>query len=42
MQIDEAGHATSAMAHGGVELPMPVKMMMKLGSKVMTGTAYWV
>ena len=42
MQIDEAGHATSAMAHGGVELPVPVKMMMKLGSKVMTGTAYWV
>jgi ubiquinone biosynthesis monooxygenase Coq7 len=42
MQIDEAGHATSAMSHGGVELPMPVKMMMKLGSKVMTGTAYWV
>lgn len=42
MQIDEAGHATSAMAHGGVELPMPVKMIMKLGSKVMTGTAYWV
>lgn len=42
MQIDEAGHATSAMSHGGVELPLPVKMMMKLGSKVMTGTAYWV
>lgn len=42
MQIDEAGHATSAMSHGGAELPTPVKMMMKLGSKVMTGTAYWV
>ncbi|SEP08529.1 2-polyprenyl-3-methyl-6-methoxy-1,4-benzoquinone monooxygenase [Nitrosovibrio sp. Nv6] len=42
MQIDEAGHATSAMSHGGVELPMPVKLMMNLGSKVMTGTAYWV
>lgn len=42
MQIDEAGHATSAMSQGGVELPMPVKLMMKLGSKVMTKTAYWV
>jgi 3-demethoxyubiquinol 3-hydroxylase len=42
MQIDEAGHATSAMSHGGTELPVPVKLMMKLGSKVMTRTAYWV
>ncbi len=42
MQIDEAGHATSAMSQGGVDLPMPVKLMMKLGSKVMTKTAYWV
>jgi ubiquinone biosynthesis monooxygenase Coq7 len=42
MQIDEAGHATSAMSQGGVELPLPVKIVMKLGSKVMTGTAYWV
>jgi ubiquinone biosynthesis monooxygenase Coq7 len=42
MQIDEAGHATSAMSHGGAELPAPVKLAMKLGSKVMTKTAYWV
>jgi 3-demethoxyubiquinol 3-hydroxylase len=42
MQVDEAGHATSAMAHGGADLPMPVKLLMKLGSKVMTKTAYWV
>jgi 3-demethoxyubiquinol 3-hydroxylase len=42
MQVDEAGHATVAMSHGGVELPLPVKLMMKLGSKVMTKTAYWV
>lgn len=42
MQIDEAGHATTAMAHGGAELPAPVKLAMKLGSKVMTRTAYWV
>lgn len=42
MQIDEAGHATTAMAHGGEELPTPVKLIMKLGSKMMTKTAYWV
>jgi len=42
MQIDEASHATMAMSHGGAELPPPVKLAMKLGSKVMTGTAYWV
>lgn len=42
MQIDEAGHATTAMAHGGAELPLPVKLMMRVGSTVMTRTAYWV
>jgi ubiquinone biosynthesis monooxygenase Coq7 len=42
MQIDEASHATMAMSHGGTKLPPPVKLAMKLGSKVMTGTAYWV
>ena len=33
---------STAMAHGGVELPAPVKLVMKLGSNVMTRTAYWV
>ncbi len=42
MEIDEAGHATMALSHGGVELPLPVKVAMKLGSKVMTQTAYWI
>lgn len=42
MQVDEAGHATTAMAYGGAELPTPVKLAMQLGSKVMTRTAYWV
>lgn len=42
MQIDEASHATMAMSQGGVELPMPVRLAMKMGSKVMTRTAYWV
>ncbi len=42
MQIDEASHATMALSHGGAELPLPVKFAMKLSSKVMTQTAYWV
>ena len=42
MQIDEAGHANAAMSHGGVDLPTPVKLVMRLGSKVMTKTTYWI
>lgn len=42
MQIDEARHAETALAHGGEALPMPVKGAMQLMSKVMTKTAYWV
>lgn len=42
MRIDEACHATMALSYGGAELPLPVKFGMKLSSKVMTQTAYWV
>lgn len=42
MQIDEARHAETALAHGGEALPMPVQGVMQLMSKVMTKTAYWV
>lgn len=42
MKIDEAGHAHMAIVHGGVELPLPIKLTMKLSAKVMTHTAYWV
>ena len=42
MQLDEARHAETALAHGGEALPLPVKGAMKLMSKVMTNTAYWV
>lgn len=42
MQIDEAVHASAAMSHGGAELPLPVKLAMKMSSKIMTQTAYWV
>ena len=41
MREDEARHATSAVSHGGAELPAPVKSAMKASSKVMTETAYW-
>ncbi len=40
MKIDEAKHATTALAHGGAPLPLPVRLAMKLTSKVMTATAY--
>lgn len=42
MKQDEARHATTALEHGGAALPDPVKQLMKLSSKVMTKTAYWV
>jgi len=42
MREDEAKHATTALQHGGAELPMPVKQAMKLNSKIMTTVAYWV
>lgn len=42
MQVDEARHAESALAHGGMVLPEPVKGAMLLMSRVMTKTAYWV
>ena len=42
MKEDEARHATSAISHGGGELPAPTKAAMRLSSKVMTETAYWI
>lgn len=42
MKEDEARHATSAITHGGRELPEPARFAMRLSSKVMTGTAYWI
>lgn len=42
MKADEIRHAETAIAHGGTELPLPVKLAMKLTSKVMTQAAYWV
>ena len=42
MKEDEARHATSALQHGGSELPPPAKDAMRLASKVMTETSYWI
>ena len=42
MKEDEGRHATAAMESGGRELPEPVKSLMALASRVMTGTAYWI
>jgi ubiquinone biosynthesis monooxygenase Coq7 len=42
MHADEVGHADMARSLGGAELPQPVQLAMKLNSKVMTNTAYWI
>lgn len=42
MRDDEARHATSALQHGGAELPSPVKLAMRLSSRVMTSVAHWI
>ncbi len=42
MKEDELHHATVALEGGGAELPTPIKGAMKLMSKVMTKSVYWV
>jgi len=42
MREDEGRHATTALEAGGAELPAPIRTLMKLTSKVMTRTAYWI
>lgn len=42
MQADEARHGAIAHSAGGTELPLPVRLAMRLTSKVMTRTAYWI
>ncbi len=42
MRDDEARHATTALRHGGAELPAPVKAAMQASSKVMTGGAFLI
>jgi len=40
MKIDEAHHGAEAKRAGGADLPDPVQRLMKLTSRIMTGTAY--
>jgi ubiquinone biosynthesis monooxygenase Coq7 len=42
MKIDEGHHAYKARLAGAAELPGPVKTLMRLASRVMTQTAYWI
>ena len=40
MQADETRHADHALERGGVPLPMPIPVLMRLASKVMKTVAY--
>lgn len=42
MKIDEIQHGQTAMNAGGAVLPKPIKEAMKLTSKLMTGTVYYL
>ena len=42
MRDDEARHGENARAAGASVLPTPVRRMMRLSAKIMTGTAYWI
>ena len=42
MKADEIHHADLAQAAGGATVPAPIKLAMRLMSKVMTRTVYWV
>jgi ubiquinone biosynthesis monooxygenase Coq7 len=42
MREDENRHGGLGRSLGGEELPLPVKLAMRIASKVMTRTAYWI
>jgi ubiquinone biosynthesis monooxygenase Coq7 len=42
MRVDEAHHGQTATALGGVELPLPARLAMRLAARVMTATAHYV
>ncbi|MBN9231607.1 MAG: demethoxyubiquinone hydroxylase family protein [Legionella sp. 40-6] len=42
MQQDEAQHAQSAMQAGGVALPFPITLFMRMVSKIMTKSSYHI
>jgi ubiquinone biosynthesis monooxygenase Coq7 len=42
MRLDEARHATTALEHGAGELPAPARALMRLASRLMTRSSYWI
>jgi ubiquinone biosynthesis monooxygenase Coq7 len=42
MQADEMNHGRAAIAAGAASLPDPVPCLMRLTSRFMTSTAYWI
>ncbi len=40
MRADEAAHARTAVSHGGIDPPAPIRALMALTAKIMTTTAY--
>jgi 3-demethoxyubiquinol 3-hydroxylase len=42
MKADEVHHAQLAHAAGGAELPAPIRVAMRVTSKLMTRSVYWV
>jgi ubiquinone biosynthesis monooxygenase Coq7 len=41
MQADETAHGEQARQQGGVELPLPIRLLMKASSRVMTTAVYY-
>jgi ubiquinone biosynthesis monooxygenase Coq7 len=42
MRVDEIAHGAAAQSLGAVDMPFPVKLVMKTMAKVMTSTAYYI
>ncbi|HXF47318.1 MAG TPA: demethoxyubiquinone hydroxylase family protein, partial [Burkholderiaceae bacterium] len=42
MKADEAKHGATAVALGGLELPWPARLAMRIAARVMTRTAHYV
>lgn len=42
MEQDESNHAHEAIEAGAMDLPLPIKKMMSVVSKIMTKTAYYI
>lgn len=42
MKLDEDGHAIAAREAGAARLPRPLRRLMRLSSRVMTESTYWI